>query len=103
MASEERHFPRLIMKYCGTTRLPIGELKRQLAKPTQGNYKLPPPQQPGFLKNFNLKSSGYSSAPFLQGYEPIPTSSTLYNQPGLECPACTMGPPNRTRFTIAPF
>jgi hypothetical protein len=33
MASEERHFPRLIMKYCGTTRLPIGELKRQLAKP----------------------------------------------------------------------
>jgi hypothetical protein len=72
-------------------------------EPTQRNYQLPPPQRPGLFKNFSLKSFGYPAAPFLQGYEPVPTTSTFYNQPDLECPACTMGPPNRTRFTIAPF
>ena len=61
-------------------------------------------QQSSFIKGFDLRSFGFSSAPESRGFEfSRAYASAFLNPQGFECMGCIVGLPTRTRFTLPPF
>lgn len=72
--------------------------------PFQPGHNLANPAPPRIFRNFQLISFGhYSSAVAPFDAPSLTNAKTAYDVLGLECPACGIAPPNRTRATLQPF